>query len=52
MKSFVSLVISVVMAMLTLVFQTGGELPFGIGGSEIVISGILLILLFITMLLM
>lgn len=51
MRSFISLIISVVMAILTLVFQSGVELPFGIGRSEIVITGILLILLFITMLL-
>lgn len=51
MRSFVSLVISVVMALLTLIFQSGAELPFGIGRAEIIITGILLILLFFTMLL-
>lgn len=51
MRSFISLVISVVMALLTLIFQSGAELPFGIGRAEIIITGILLILLFVTMLL-
>lgn len=51
MRSFVSLIISVVMAILTLVFQSGAELPFGIGRSDIVITGTLLIFLLLAMLL-
>ena len=50
-RSFVSLVLSVVMAILTLVFQAGAKLPFGIGSNMILFNGILLIFLFIVMML-
>jgi cation transport ATPase len=50
-RSFVSLVITVVMAILTLVFESGADLPFGIGSNKIVFAGILLIFLFIVMML-
>lgn len=51
MRSFISLVISVVMALLTLVFQSGPNLPFGIGNNQVLFTGILLILLFVVMML-
>ena len=44
MRSFISLVISVVIAILT-GFQSGPNLPFGIGNNQLLFTGILLILL-------
>ena len=49
MRSFVSLVLSALMAILTVVFQSGAELPFGIGANKAMFTGILLILLFVVM---
>lgn len=51
MRSFVSLVLSVVMAILTLVFQSDVSLPFGIGNNKVLFTGILLIFLFVVMML-
>lgn len=50
-RSFVSLLLSIVMAVLTLVFRAGVELPFGIGQSNVVYTGVLLIFLFLVMML-
>ncbi len=44
-----SLAVSVLLAILTAVFQTGVKLPFGIGYNPGAASGILLILLFVVM---
>ncbi len=48
-RSFISLVITAVMAILTLVFESGAGLPFGIGSNKIIFAGILLIFLFVVM---
>jgi hypothetical protein len=50
-RSFASLVITVVMAILTLVFESDAQLPFGMGQNKILFAGILLILLFVVMML-
>jgi hypothetical protein len=50
-RSFVSLVVTVVMAILTLVFESNAALPFGIGQNKNLSAGILLILLFVVMML-
>ncbi|NLA86906.1 MAG: hypothetical protein GX847_06400 [Clostridiales bacterium] len=50
-RSFVSLVITVVMAILTLLFESDAALPFGLGQNKILSSGILLMLLLVVMML-
>ncbi len=48
-RCFISLSLSVLLTILTLVFQSNANLPFGIGQNMAVCTGILLVLLFITM---
>ena len=50
-RSLVSLLMTVVMAILTLVFESDAALPFGIGQNKILFSGILMIFLFLVMML-
>lgn len=50
-RSFVSLGATIVMAILTLVFESGAIMPFGIGQNKILLIGILLIVLFLVMML-
>lgn len=50
-RSFASLILTVVMAVLTLVFESGAQLPFGMGQNKILSAGILLIFLFVVMML-
>lgn len=50
-RSFVSLIITIVLAILTLLFESGASLPFGLGVNTVLSAGILLILLFVTMML-
>jgi hypothetical protein len=45
MRSLISLLLSVIMAILTLIFGSGASLPFGIGGNPVVLNGIHLIFL-------
>ena len=48
-RCFASLALSVLLTILTLVFQGGVSLPFGIGENAAVCTGILLILMFVVM---
>ena len=48
-RFFASLALSVVLVVLTIIFEAGGDLPFGIGQNTAAATGILLILMFIVM---
>ncbi|MEL4105973.1 hypothetical protein AAFA46_03885 [Oscillospiraceae bacterium WX1] len=51
LRSLASLAISVLMAVLTLMYEAGAALPFGIGRSLVLTNGILMMLMFCVMLL-
>lgn len=48
-RSFASLIITVIMAVLTFVFESESPMPFGMGENKILFAGILLIFLFVVM---
>ncbi len=49
LRSFISLVISLVMALLTVIYQSNTRMPLGFSDNKIVNTGVLMILLFIVM---
>lgn len=51
LRSLASLIITIIMAILTLLFESGATLPFGISNTKAVPTGILMILFTIVMLL-
>jgi hypothetical protein len=50
LKSFISLVLTIVMAILTVIYQSGSSMPFGFTDNGLVNTGVLMILLCVVML--
>ncbi|NLT13689.1 MAG: hypothetical protein GXY05_05045, partial [Clostridiales bacterium] len=50
-RSFASLILTIIMVVLTFVFESDAPLPFGMGQNKILFAGILLIFLFVVMML-